>query len=176
MTEKRLATLTRSRSSQCGVLRTEIESIAVWRSNDHDERHDPFQQVGTKRRAKGLCRHPEARIRKDTLPRQDLVAASKVLICSTAYRPISRIKRDCPISTANRLPKALNRTRTLSAVTARPGPKTAVKKTAAAICSEAANSSLGTVDSSCQQKERPRKREQHGESVPAAKYAMLQRM
>lgn len=66
---------------------------------------------------------------------------------SKTYRPISRIILDCPIKTANRLPKALRSTRTFRAVSAPPVPKTVVKKTPAAISSDSANSFLGTVQS-----------------------------
>lgn len=52
--------------------------------------------------------------------------------------------RDDPISTANRFPKALSKTKTLSAVSAPRLRNTAVKKTDAAISPELENSSFGT--------------------------------
>lgn len=62
---------------------------------------------------------------------------------STPCRPISRITRDCPMSTASRFPKALMTTRKLRPRAARV-PKMALKKSEATVCSELRIASAGT--------------------------------
>jgi hypothetical protein len=126
---------------------TKCEGISSRWRNDHDECDSPFKQVGSNWCAKRLRRHPKGCERQHALSKQESVLQSwfKGMIFVTTHLPISRIIRDWPMSTASRFPKALSRTRTLSAVSAPPLPNTVVKKTAAAISSESANSCLGTV-------------------------------
>lgn len=138
-------------------LLTEDEGVACGRCYDHDEGHGPLQQVRAQRRPEGLGGYPEVGVGQDALP----VGRSNVSLCLSwgyviirarlvTYLPISRIIRDAPISTASRLPKALSKTSTFSAVSAPRLLNTVVKNTDAAISPELENSSFGTAQNARQ--------------------------
>lgn len=128
------------------VARTELECVAGGRSNYHDKCHGPLQEVRAERRPERFGRHPEVGVGKDTLS-TPYVSPSVVdgISSKTTYLPISRIIRDDPISTASKFPKALSKTKTLSAVSAPRLRNTVVKNTEAAISPEDENSSFGTI-------------------------------
>jgi hypothetical protein len=119
---------------------TKIESVSCGWGYDHQDSHDPFQQIWSDRCSERLGSHPEFGPRQHTLTARLAEAVVKYV---QTYRPISLITRDWPIRTEMRLPKALSvikKLRPLAALV----PKTAEKNRLAVTCSFAAMTAFGT--------------------------------